>query len=173
VVYADDVDAQEHLAFVLGKPKNGCLARIHSECLTGDVFGSRRCDCGQQLDAALEQILRTGEGVVVYLHQEGRGIGLGNKLRAYELQDQGLDTVDANIHLGFEADSRSYRAGAQILGDLGLSEVRLMTNNPDKLAALKGYGIAVTERVQLPVNIDDFNRSYMLTKSQRLGHIFE
>ena len=172
VVYVDDVDEKEHFAFVLGEPKDGCLVRIHSECLTGDVFESRRCDCGHQFDQALENILRAGEGVLVYLHQEGRGIGLGNKLRAYELQDQGLDTVDANVHLGFEVDPRNYRAGAQILSDLGLCAVRLMTNNPDKVSSLDAFGIRVVERVHLPVHIDDDNRRYMLTKQQKLGHMF-
>lgn len=173
VVYVDDVEEKEHFAFVHGNPREGCLVRIHSECLTGDVFGSRRCDCGYQLDQALEQILRAGSGVLVYLHQEGRGIGLGNKLRAYELQDQGLDTVDANVHLGFEVDSRDYRAGAQILTDLGLRTVRLMTNNPEKVSSLIRFGVGVLERVQLPVNVDDHNRAYLLAKQHRLGHVFE
>jgi 3,4-dihydroxy 2-butanone 4-phosphate synthase/GTP cyclohydrolase II len=172
VVFVDDVDDKEHLAFVLGQPRENALVRIHSECLTGDVFGSRRCDCGYQLNQALEMILRAGEGVVIYLHQEGRGIGLGNKLRAYELQDKGLDTVDANIHLGFEADERSYRAGAQMLDNLGVRSVRLMTNNPEKMEALEQFGITVLERVHLPVSIDDYNRSYMATKKNRLGHLF-
>ena len=130
-----------------------------------------RCDCGAQFDQALELILEEKNGVLVYLHQEGRGIGLGNKLRAYELQDKGLDTVDANIHLGFAADERNYRAGAQILSDLGLSEVRLITNNPDKVAALESFGIKVAERIPL-VAIDEHNKAYMLTKQRRLGHIF-
>ncbi|MFN8389779.1 MAG: GTP cyclohydrolase II [Bdellovibrionota bacterium] len=172
VVYIDDVDDKEHLAFVYGEPTADALVRIHSECLTGDIFGSRRCDCGYQLDQALELVLRTGHGVVIYLHQEGRGIGLGNKLRAYELQDKGLDTVDANIHLGFEADERSYRAGAQMLADLGIHSVRLMTNNPEKVASLESFGVKVSERVHLPVSIDEYNRSYMETKKARLGHMF-
>ncbi len=172
VVYVDDVDDKEHLAFVLGRPQENALVRIHSECLTGDVFASRRCDCGYQLDQALELILRAGEGVVVYLHQEGRGIGLGNKLRAYELQDEGLDTVDANIHLGFEADSRSYRAGAQILTDLGVHSVRVMTNNPEKVQSLEAFGMKVVERIQLPVSVNEYNRSYLEAKRTRLGHLF-
>lgn len=173
VVYVDDVDEKEHFAFVCGSPRNGCLVRIHSECLTGDVFASRRCDCGHQLDSALENILRAGEGVLVYLHQEGRGIGLGNKLRTYELQDQGYDTVDANVQLGFEVDSRDYRVGARILSDLDLGSVRLMTNNPEKVRSLESFGLKVLERVQLPICIDEHNRAYMLAKKQRLGHLFE
>ena len=172
VVYLDDVDDKEHLAFVLGEPHENALVRIHSECLTGDVFGSRRCDCGFQLNQALEMVLRAGEGIVVYLHQEGRGIGLGNKLRAYELQDQGLDTVDANLHLGFDVDERNYRAGAQILQDLGVRSARLMTNNPDKVKALQSFGIKIIDRIQLPVTIDSYNQSYMKTKKERLGHLF-
>jgi len=172
IVYIDDVDEKEHLALVCGEPKENSLVRIHSECLTGDVFSSRRCDCGSQFDRALELILAEKNGVLVYLQQEGRGIGLGNKLRAYELQDKGLDTVDANIHLGFAADERNYRAGAQILSDLELTQVRLITNNPEKVRALESFGIKVAERIPL-VAIDEHNRAYMLTKQRRLGHIFE
>ena len=171
VVYVDDVDEKEHYAFVKGDPRNGCLVRIHSQCLTGDVFESRRCDCGHQLDCALEEILNCGEGVVIYLQQEGRGIGLGNKLRAYELQEQGLDTVDANLQLGFAADHRDYRVGAQIMIDLGLREVRLITNNPDKLQSLPEFGIKVLERIAMPVMSDKYSAGYLETKKQRLGHI--
>ncbi|MCB0322151.1 MAG: GTP cyclohydrolase II [Bdellovibrionales bacterium] len=171
-LYVDDVDGTEHLALVKGTPGPGCLVRIHSECLTGDVFQSARCDCGQQLSDSLSAIVQAGAGVVIYLHQEGRGIGLGNKLRAYELQDQGLDTVDANVHLGFEADERDYRVGAQILHDLGLTSVRLITNNPLKLEALAGFDIEVVERIALPVHIDQHNEAYMQTKRKRMGHLF-
>lgn len=173
LVYADDVDDQEHLALVFGDPKPGALVRIHSECLTGDVFSSRRCDCGPQFEGALEAMLQAGSGVLVYLHQEGRGIGLGNKLRAYELQDSGLDTVDANVHLGFAVDSRSYRAGAQMLHDLGLREVSLMTNNPRKVESLEQFGIRVSRRVPLLIAADEFNRDYLEAKRQRLGHLID
>ncbi len=171
-VFTDDVDNEEHLAFVRGEPQDGCLVRIHSECLTGDVFSSRRCDCGYQLKFALRQILAAGQGIVVYLHQEGRGIGLGNKLRAYQLQDSGLDTVDANLELGFEADARSYRAGAKILETFGLRSVRLLTNNPDKVNELESYGIRVVERIGVIAPIDEHNRRYLETKRLRLGHLF-
>lgn len=172
VVYLDDVDNKEHLAFVKGQPKNDALVRIHSECLTGDVFGSQRCDCGQQFQRALEFINSAGSGVLVYLHQEGRGIGLGNKIRAYELQEQGLDTVDANLELGFEADQRDYRVGAQILKDLGLERVQLITNNPRKVDSLKEFGIAVAKRVPLLPRVDEHNALYLKAKSERLGHVF-
>jgi len=171
VVYLDDVDEQEHLAIVVGEPTNGSLVRIHSECLTGDVFSSRRCDCGPQFEQALASMLQAGSGVLVYLHQEGRGIGLGNKLRAYELQDAGLDTVDANLQLGFDVDSRNYRAGAQILKDLQLSEVVLMTNNPEKVEALNGFGVLVKERCPVIVETDSYNCSYLQAKQRRLGHL--
>jgi len=173
LVYMDDVDEKEHLAFVCGSPENDCLVRIHSECLTGDIFSSRRCDCGSQFDQALEMILSEKSGVLVYLHQEGRGIGLANKLRAYELQDDGLDTVEANLHLGFAIDSRSYRAGAQILSDLGLEQVRLLTNNPEKVGSLNAHGIEVSKRIPIRTAEDEFNRSYLTAKKNRLGHIFE
>lgn len=172
VTYIDDVDDKEHLALIVGEPRKGALVRIHSECLTGDVFASRRCDCGYQLNQALRMILKAGEGVIVYLHQEGRDIGLGNKLRAYELQDKGYDTVDANLSLGFAADSRNYRAGAQILSDLGLAGVRLITNNPHKVQSLGLFGVEVTERVDLPVQMDKFNTAYLLAKRRRMGHLF-
>lgn len=173
VLYVDDVDESEHFAIVVGEPKDDCLVRIHSECLTGDVFGSARCDCGDQFDRSLAMILEAGEGVLVYLHQEGRGIGLANKLRAYELQESGLDTVDANVHLGFQADERDYRVGAKMLTELGLSSVRLMTNNPQKLHALRDFGLNVSERIELPVCIGEHNAEYMETKKKRMGHIFE
>ncbi len=169
--YVDDADGKEHLAVVVGEPQNAALVRIHSECLTGDVFGSLRCDCGVQFQSALTMILQAGSGVLVYLYQEGRGIGLGNKVRAYELQDQGKDTVDANVELGFAADQRDYRAGAQILKDLGILSVKLITNNPQKLDSLPRFGIAVTERIALTPLVDDSNRAYLRAKRDRLGHL--
>lgn len=172
LVFVDDVDEQEHFALVCGKPKNNCLARIHSECLTGDIFSSERCDCGEQFNQALNCIIQEKSGVLIYLHQEGRGIGLGNKLRAYELQEKGLDTVDANLQLGFAADTRDYRAAAQILTRLGINTVRLITNNPDKVSSLASFGINVTDRVQLPLALTEKNRAYMQTKKDRMGHLF-
>ncbi len=170
LVYEDEADDTEQLAFVVGDPKDGCLVRIHSECLTGDVFTSQRCDCGPQFDEALSQILAAGEGVLVYLHQEGRGIGLGNKLKAYKLQDEGLDTVDANLRLGFEVDLRDYRAGAQILLDLGLRRVSLLTNNPEKVGSLQKFGVSVGKRIQLAPAAGDLSKKYIQTKKDRLGH---
>lgn len=170
LVYADDAEEQEHFALIFGKPEDNCLVRIHSECLTGDIFSSLRCDCGPQLDLALQKIIQEGKGVLVYLHQEGRGIGLGNKLRAYHLQDSGLDTVDANLELGFAPDLRNYRVGAQILQDLGLSQIRLMTNNPQKTQALSNFGIQISERVPLSIPLDEHNKLYLLSKKTRLGH---
>lgn len=172
IVYADAVDEKEHIVFLLGSPGEGALVRIHSECLTGDVFGSRRCDCGYQFDTALKMIGEAGEGAIVYLSQEGRGIGLANKLKAYELQDSGRDTVDANLELGFEADLRDYRVGAHILADLGLISVRLITNNPKKIESVESFGIRVIERVSIPVVMDDDNREYLTAKRDRLGHLF-
>lgn len=170
-VYVDDADDEEHLAIIVGNPVAGALTRIHSECLTGDIFGSLRCDCGGQLAHAFASMAEEGSGVLVYLHQEGRGIGLGNKLRAYELQDSGLDTVDANLKLGFAADGRNYRVGAQILRDLGLSSVRLMTNNPDKVSALQNLGVEVAERIPLPPVEGEHNLQYLRTKRERMGHL--
>jgi len=151
--------------------KADVLVRVHSECLTGDVFGSARCDCGQQLDAALGMIEREGRGVLVYMRQEGRGIGLVNKLRAYELQDRGMDTVEANEHLGFEPDMRDYGIGAQILSDLGLHRIRLITNNPMKRAGLEGYGLEITDRVPVEIPPCASNERYLRTKQEKLGHI--
>ena len=147
------------------------LVRVHSECLTGDVFGSLRCDCGDQLEAALKQIEKEGKGVLVYMRQEGRGIGLGNKLLAYGLQDEGKDTVEANEALGFKADLRDYGIGAQILKDLGIQKLRLMTNNPKKIIGLKGYDLEVVERVPLEIEPNEINKKYLNTKREKLGHI--
>ena len=171
IVYVDDVEGKEHMAIIKGDPKNGAPVRIHSECLTGDVFGSCRCDCGPQLNRALSLITAEGAGVIVYLFQEGRGIGLGNKLRAYELQDQGLDTVEANLKLGFSADMRTYRAGANILNCLGLSEVKLITNNPDKVRQLEALGVKVTERIPLIAGKKAENEGYLQTKRDKMGHL--
>ncbi|GBD26172.1 Riboflavin biosynthesis protein RibBA [bacterium HR30] len=173
VVYRNDVDSHEHLAVIKGrwKPDDAVLVRVHSECLTGDVFGSQRCDCGEQLRRALEQIDRAGKGVLVYMQQEGRGIGLANKVRAYALQDRGRDTVEANRELGFADDGRDYGMTAQILRDLGIRRVRLMTNNPRKIQGLEHYGIEVVERVPLEVTPHRGNLHYLRTKRQKMGHL--
>jgi 3,4-dihydroxy 2-butanone 4-phosphate synthase/GTP cyclohydrolase II len=174
VGYRNDVDRAEHVALVMGhvEGERNVLVRMHSKCLTGDVFGSRRCDCGDQLHAAMRQIGEAGRGVVVYLDQEGRGIGLLNKLRAYELQDTGADTVQANQHLGFAPDLRNYGIGAQILRDLGLTSIRIMTNNPRKLVGVDGYGLEIVERVPLLANPTDENKTYLDVKRDKLGHLF-
>ncbi|MFQ5356343.1 MAG: bifunctional 3,4-dihydroxy-2-butanone-4-phosphate synthase/GTP cyclohydrolase II [Mariprofundaceae bacterium] len=171
--YSNLVDKAEHVALVLGDPKpdKACLVRVHSECLTGDVFGSQRCDCGPQLDTAMRQVGEAGEGVILYLRQEGRGIGLINKLKAYVLQDSGHDTVEANKELGFRADLRDYGIGAQILRDIGLRKLKLMTNNPKKIIGLDGYGMEVVERVPLQMQPHDDNISYLKTKQGKLGHL--
>lgn len=173
-VFRSELDGAEHLAFVVGEVsgKTDVLVRVHSECLTGDVFGSLRCDCGPQLDAALARIAAEGEGVVVYLRgHEGRGIGLGHKLRAYALQEQGRDTVEANEDLGLPVDSREYGIGAQILVDLGITTMRLMTNNPAKYGGLDGYGLEVVERVPLAIAPNPENAAYLRTKREKLGHL--
>jgi 3,4-dihydroxy 2-butanone 4-phosphate synthase / GTP cyclohydrolase II len=175
-VYASLLDGVEHMAFVRGEVAGSAevLVRVHSECLTGDVFGSLRCDCGVQLDLALERVAAEGEGVVVYLRgHEGRGIGLGHKLRAYTLQDQGRDTVEANVELGFPVDSREYGIGSQILVDLGITTMRLMTNNPSKYGGLEGYGLEIVERVPLRTEPTDENISYLRAKQDKLGHILD
>ncbi|GAH76137.1 unnamed protein product, partial [marine sediment metagenome] len=162
-----------HLALVKGKVegKEDVLVRVHSQCLTGDVFKSLRCDCGQQLEAALEKIGTSDSGVILYLNQEGRGIGLLNKLKSYALQDRGLDTVEANQRLGFDPDLRDYGIGAQILADLGLHRIRLLTNNPRKIVGLKGYSLEVTERIPLEIKPTRANRFYLETKRKKLGHL--
>jgi 3,4-dihydroxy 2-butanone 4-phosphate synthase/GTP cyclohydrolase II len=175
-VFESVLDGTEHMAFVKGEiaGADDVLVRVHSECLTGDVFGSMRCDCGLQLDAAMELIARDGTGVVVYLRgHEGRGIGLGHKIRAYTLQDQGRDTVEANVELGFPADSREYGIGSQILVDLGVSTMRIMTNNPAKYGGLEGYGLEIVERVPLHVLPNSENIRYLRTKQEKMGHLLE
>lgn len=173
--YRNQLDQSEHIAIVKGNPEefhqHPVLVRVHSECLTGDALGSLRCDCRMQLQAALKMIHNAGEGIVVYLRQEGRGIGLVNKLRAYSLQDMGMDTVEANEHLGFPADLRNYGVGAQILNDLGVRYIRLITNNPRKIAGLKGYGLEMVDRVPLLIEATPYNSDYLATKAEKLGHL--
>lgn len=175
VAYTSTIDDKVHVALVKGDVhgKADVLVRVHSECLTGDVFHSARCDCGDQLHAALEMINKAGQGVLLYMRQEGRGIGLINKLLAYELQDEGLDTVEANEKLGFDADLRDYGIGAQILSDLGLTTIQLMTNNPRKIVGLEGHGLKVTNRVSLTILPGENNKRYLETKKLRLGHLLE
>ncbi|HPO47225.1 MAG TPA: GTP cyclohydrolase II, partial [Spirochaetota bacterium] len=171
--YETDVDSATHVALVKGDVggRENVLVRVHSECLTGDVFGSLRCDCGSQLHRALEMVNAEGVGVVLYMRQEGRGIGLGNKLKAYHLQEQGLDTVEANIRLGFPADLRDYGIGAQILVDLGLHTIRLITNNPKKVIGLEGYGLEIVGRVPLEIPPIKENLHYLRTKKEKMGHM--
>jgi len=175
LLYHSQVDHKHHLALVKGEVNaaDAVLVRVHSECLTGDALGSLRCDCGAQLDRAMELIAQQGTGVLLYIRQEGRGIGLANKLRAYELQDQGFDTVEANERLGFKADLRDYGVGAQILVDLGVSKIRLMTNNPRKIVGLEGYGLQVVERVPLLTKPTATNLGYLITKRRKLGHLIQ
>ncbi|MBO4458287.1 MAG: bifunctional 3,4-dihydroxy-2-butanone-4-phosphate synthase/GTP cyclohydrolase II [Butyrivibrio sp.] len=171
--YINKLNGEHHVALVMGDISDGndVLCRLHSECLTGDVFGSMRCDCGQQLDKAMRMIANNGRGVLLYMRQEGRGIGLVNKIRAYTLQDEGADTLDANIALGFPADMREYYTGAQILHDLGIRSVELMTNNPDKVQQLLNYGVKVTQRVPIEIEANLFDAFYLQTKKKRMGHI--
>ncbi|HWR89458.1 MAG TPA: GTP cyclohydrolase II, partial [Dissulfurispiraceae bacterium] len=175
IAFSNIVDSNIHLALVKGeiKPEDKVLVRVHSECLTGDVFGSKRCDCGDQLHKAMEMIKSEGKGVILYMRQEGRGIGLANKLKAYELQEKGLDTVEANIQLGFKPDLRDYGIGAQILVDLGVRKMRLITNNPKKIVGLEGYGLKVVERVSIETAPNERNLVYLKTKKKKLGHMLE
>ncbi|MDL1963521.1 MAG: bifunctional 3,4-dihydroxy-2-butanone-4-phosphate synthase/GTP cyclohydrolase II [Deltaproteobacteria bacterium] len=173
IVYENDVDDLLHIALVKGEidPKKPVLVRVHSECLTGDIFGSLRCDCGDQLHKAMEQIEKEGAGVLLYIRQEGRGIGLVNKLKAYALQDQGLDTVEANEKLGFKPDMRDYGMGAQILVDLGVRKMRLLTNNPKKMVGLDGYGLSIVEQVPIEIRPNEYNKDYLECKKLKMGHL--
>ena len=173
IAYKSHVDTGEHIALTIGEwsPDDPVLVRIHSECLTGDVFHSMRCDCGDQIDLALRQLAEEGNGIFLYMRQEGRGIGLHNKIKAYSLQDQGLDTVEANETLGFEPDLRHYGVGAQILEDLGVRKLNLLTNNPKKVAGLSGFDLEIVDRIPVEVEVTDENRTYMKTKKTRMGHI--
>ena len=173
IAYKSHVDAGEHIALTIGEwtPDEPVLVRIHSECLTGDVFGSLRCDCGEQIELALQQLAEAGNGIFLYMRQEGRGIGLHNKIKAYSLQDQGLDTVEANETLGFEPDLRHYGVGAQILLDLGVRKLNLLTNNPKKVVGLSGFDLEIVDRIPVEAEVTDENRTYLKTKKARMGHI--
>ena len=171
VIGFTDHDGEEHLAIYLGDISENPLLRIHSQCLTGDIFGSFRCDCGEQLDTALDRIQSSKAGVLVYLRQEGRGIGLKHKIKAYKLQEEGLDTVEANEKLGFKPDLRDYGVGAQILKDLGATKLTVLTNNPKKLVGLEGHGLEITSRVPIQIEMNQENKKYLNTKKNKLGHI--
>jgi 3,4-dihydroxy 2-butanone 4-phosphate synthase/GTP cyclohydrolase II len=175
IVYENDVDEMKHIALVKGdiQPGDEVLVRVHSECLTGDVFGSMRCDCGEQLQMAMEKVAKEGKGVIVYMHQEGRGIGLVNKVKAYELQELGKDTVEANLELGFKEDLRDYGIGAQILVDLGVKKIRLLTNNPKKVVGLEGYGMTIVERIPIEMQPNKANVRYLKTKKEKMGHLLK
>ena len=172
-LYRSKVDGQHHLALVRGEVagKKGVLVRVHSECLTGDVFGSRRCDCGPQLHEAMRQVADEKQGVIVYMRQEGRGIGLAPKIKAYKLQEQGLDTIEANRKLGYPMDLREYGLGAQILCDLGLKTIRLLTNNPKKIVGLEGYGLEIVEQLPIRIKPNPHNEKYLRVKREKLGHL--
>ena len=172
-LYKSETDSKEHVALVKGEIRQDTpvLVRVHSECLTGDIFGSLRCDCNEQLISALKMVEKAGAGVVLYMRQEGRGIGLFNKLKAYKLQDEGLDTVEANEKLGFRPDLRDYGIGAQILRDIGVGKMKLLTNNPKKVVGLHGYGLDIVERVPLEMDANDVNERYLKTKRDKLGHL--
>ena len=172
IVYRSDTDNLEQVALVKGQIESKeVLVRLHSECLTGDVFSSLKCDCGAQLEAGLQALSDHGSGILLYLRQEGRGIGLGNKIKAYALQETGLDTVEANLALGFSADLRNYQAAAEMLQNLGVSSIRLLTNNPDKIGQLKGWGIDIAEQLPLEILAQPYNKDYLMTKKNKLGHL--
>ncbi|HEY6712094.1 MAG TPA: GTP cyclohydrolase II [Rubrobacter sp.] len=173
--YENEMDDLTHLALLMGglEDKENVLVRVHSACLTGDALHSLRCDCGDQLEAAMERVAAEGKGVIIYMQQEGRGIGLLNKMKAYHLQDEGLDTVEANQRLGLAADLRDYGIGAQILKDLGLRRIRLLTNNPTKVVGLRGFGFEITERVPIEIEPNEYNERYLKTKREKLNHLFE
>ncbi len=175
IAYKSRTDPAEHLALVMGDvaTEDPVLVRVHSQCLTGDVFHSLRCDCGEQIEIAMQNIEREGRGVILYMRQEGRGIGIHNKIKAYALQDEGLDTVEANLSLGFKADQRDYGVGAQILADLGIRNMRLMTNNPKKMSGLASYGLTITEQLSITTQPNKYNRRYLQTKQKKMGHLLK